>query len=55
MVSVIIWLIMPLPRLPEMATASSTDGKAKNTSIVRMIIVLARPPTKPASTPNDPR
>ena len=32
--------MMPPPRLPEIATASRTEGKAKNTSIVRMIAML---------------
>ena len=43
-VSVISWLTMPPPRLPEIATASRIEGKAKKTSIVRMITILMRPP-----------
>ena len=44
---------MPAPSAPEIAIASSTEGKAKNTSTVRMIAVLTRPPTKPATMPSE--
>lgn len=44
MVSEASWFWMPPPSDPEMATASSTEGKAKNTSIVRMMIMLTLPP-----------
>ena len=53
-VSAMSWLIMPPPRLPEIATASSTEGKAKKTSMVRMISMLSQPPANPATTPNRP-
>ena len=36
---------MPAPSAPDSAMASSTEGKAKNMSIVRMTIVLKIPPT----------
>ncbi len=38
-------LKMPAPSAPESAMASSTEGKAKNTSMVRIRIVLVQPPT----------
>ena len=37
-------LKMPGPSAPASATASSTDGKAKNTSMVRIRMVLVQPP-----------
>ena len=44
-VSDTIELKMPAPSAPESAIASSTDGNAKNTSMVRIRIVLVQPPT----------
>jgi hypothetical protein len=44
-VSDTIELKMPAPKAPDSAMASSTDGKAKNTSIVRIRIVFSQPPT----------
>ena len=43
-VSATIELRMPAPSAPDIAIASSTDGKAKNTSIVRMTTVFTQPP-----------
>ena len=52
MVSETMLLKMPAPSAPEMAIASSTDGKAKNTSMVRMMAVFTWPPAKPAVRPS---
>ena len=51
MVSESITLSMPGPSTPAIATASSTAGKAKNTSRVRMITMSTLPPKKPATSP----
>ena len=43
-VSETIELRMPAPSAPESAIASSTDGNAKNTSMMRISMVLTQPP-----------
>src|SRR4029453_13507290 len=47
-----ITLSIPGPSTPAIATASSTAGKAKNTSSVRMMIMSTLPPKKPATRPS---
>ena len=45
---------IPAPITPQIAIASSTDGKAKNTSTTRMIAMLTTRPLIPAIRPSVP-
>jgi hypothetical protein len=45
-------LIKPCPITVMMAMASSSEGKASRTSMIRMIRLSMRPPKKPAKSPS---